>query len=239
MTRHLRLAVATLGYLGLVVSIGQAQNAATPPEPVKGPLQVDTQSSRAYIKVGSATRFGHDHGVLGMLRGGTVDFAAGGDLTFDMRTFIADRPEARTYVGLTKAISASDAQKTTTTMLGKDVLNVAQFPTARYSYKVAKPLDGQRPGQPGNYQLDGFFTVHGNTKNQPLRAVLEATDQPGVYRFRCAFAILQTQYGMTPYSAIGGLVGVTDQLDIYGQLLLRPAPAANATAGANTPGETR
>lgn len=232
MIRRLRLAGASLCCLGLLVSDGMAQN---PAPPAKGGLQVDTQSSRTYIKVGSSTRFGHDHGVVGTLKGGTVDFAAGGDITFDMRTFVADRPEARSYVGLTKGISASDAQKTTATMLGKDVLDVTRFPTARYSYKAAKPLEGQQPGQPGKYQLDGFFTVHGATRNLPINASLEATDQPGVYRFRCAFAILQSQYGMTPYSAIGGLVGVKDQLDIYGELVLKPAPAAGASPSDETP----
>ena len=33
----------------------------------------------------------------------------------------------------------------------------------------------------------------------------------------------QTDHGITPYSAVGGLVKVTDALEITGELLLGPA----------------
>jgi len=137
------------------------------------PLQVDTAASRVYIKVASATRLGHDHGVVGRLGSGMVTLGGAGDLLFDMRSFVSDRPEARSYVGLKEAVSASDAQKSTVTMQGKDVLNVARFPTARYTFRTAKPLDGQAAGAPGRYKLDGDFTLHGVTRAITLRTVVE------------------------------------------------------------------
>jgi hypothetical protein len=193
------------------------------------PLRVDTVASRIYIKVTSATRLGHDHGVDGRLASGVATLGGKGELVFDMGTFVADRPEARRHVGLTGEISASDAQKTTATMLGKDVLNVARFPTARYTYRSATPLDGQATRVPGRYQLDGDFTLHGVTRSMPLTAIVEFSETPGVLRMRCEFAIQQSQFGMKPYSMIGGLVGVNDRLPIWGELTLRPAAAATAT----------
>ena len=86
---------------------------------------------------------------------GVVTLGGTGDLVFDMPTFVADRPEARSYVGLTGTVSASDARKTTATMLGKDVLGVAGFPKARYTFRSAAPIDGQAVGAPGRYRLDG------------------------------------------------------------------------------------
>ena len=61
-------------------------------------------------------------------------------------------------------------------------------------------------------------------------AVVEETETPGVLRMRCGFAILQSQFGMKPYKALGGLVGVEDRLEIWGDLLIRPDPAEKTAA---------
>jgi polyisoprenoid-binding protein YceI len=220
----LRGVVAGVAALSLVGSAGLAAGQAG------GALQVDTAASRVYIKVSSATRLGHDHGVDGRLGSGAVTLGGAGDLVFDMRTFVADRPEARSYVGLTASVTPSDAQKATATMLGKDVLSVAQFPTARYAIRSSAPAGGQAPGAPGSYRLEGDFTLHGVTQPLPLTAALENTDTPGVFRFRCAFTIRQSQFGMKPYSALGGLVGVSDPLQIWGELIVRPSAAQTAVA---------
>lgn len=218
-------------WAGLVILGGYGSLAvgAEAPAPVR-PFSVDAGASQVFIKVTSATRLGHDHGVVGRLASGAVTLGGAGELMFDMRSFAADRPEARSYVGLTAAVSASDAQKTTTTMLGRDVLDVARFPTARYAVRSAAPVDGQAAGAPGRYRLDGTFTLHGLTRTVPLEAVVEETGTPGVLRMRCGFSIAQSQFGMRPYSAIGGLVGVNDLLQIWGELTIRPATAATAVA---------
>jgi polyisoprenoid-binding protein YceI len=219
-------------WVGLVIlgGCGVAAVGAEPPAASGLPFQVDTGASRVYIKVASTTRLGHDHGVVGQLASSTVTLGGAGDLVFDMRTFVADRPEARSYVGLTAAISQSDAQKTTATMLSKDVLSVARHPTARYTFRSATPLDGQAAGAPGRYKLDGDFTLHGVARVIPLAAVVEKTETPDVLRMRCGFVVQQTWFGMTPYTALGGLVGVGDRLQIWGELMIRPVAAATATA---------
>ncbi len=212
---------------------------AMPSEPLKTakvPFQVDTAASRVYIKVTSATRLGHDHGVVGQLSSGSGALGGAGELVFDMRTFTSDQPEARSYVGLTGPISRSDAEKTTTTMLGDDVLAVRQFPTAKYTFRSATPMDGQAAGAPGKYMLDGVFALHGVEQAIQITATLLAGDRPGVYRMRCAFAIRQTWFGMKPYTALGGLVGVNDPLEIWGELVLRPDAAATAIAPTAAPG---
>ncbi|MFO0909836.1 MAG: YceI family protein [Isosphaeraceae bacterium] len=212
-----------MGEWAIRPSWAQEKPAAAPASAGVSALQVDLASSRVYVKVGSTSRLGHEHGIIGRLAAGSVTLGGPGDLVFDMRTFVADLPEARRYVGLTGSVSASDQQKTTGNMLSKDVLAVAQYPTAKYQFRSATPLDGQPVGEPGRYQLDGVFTLHGAALPLPLTATLEKTTTPGALRMRTAFAILQSQFGITPYSALGGLVGVTDRLDIWGDLILRTA----------------
>jgi hypothetical protein len=185
-------------------------------------FQVDTAASRVYIKVGASGRLGHDHGVQGKLASGTIALGESGNLVFAMKTFTADTPEARQSVGLSGAVSAGDRQKINANMLGPDILGVAQYPTATYAIATALPLDAQAPGEPGRYKLDGQFTLHGAARQQPLIAQVDRTETPGVLRMRCAFAIQQTDFGITPYSTLGGIVGVADRLDIWGDLLIRP-----------------
>ena len=124
-------------------------------------LQVDTDKSHVYARVDSATRLGHNHGIVGNLAAGRLTLGGTGDLAFDMTTFTADTAEGRQRVGLDGNFSASDAKKVNENLRGSDVLDVARFP----------------------------------------RAV----------------------YNIQPYSAMGGLVKINDEMKIWGDLVLVPS----------------
>jgi hypothetical protein len=184
-------------------------------------LPVDLEASRVYVKVGSSRRLGHEHAVEGRLSSGKLELGGGGDLAFDMRSFVADAPDARTYVRLKGNVSAADQQKVTATMLGDQVLGVGQFPQATYKISAAKPVDGQAPGAPGRYKLDGQFTLHGATHPLSFMATVERNATSGAVEMRGSFAIDQSHFGIRPYTAVAGLVGVADRLEIWGDLRLR------------------
>jgi polyisoprenoid-binding protein YceI len=194
-------------------------------------LQVDPGSSRIYVKVTASGRMGHEHGILGRLDSGFVDWGGKGELNFSTRSFVADPPEARRYVGLAGDVSDSDRKKTTDNMLGEGVLDVARHPTATYKLAASTPLDGQHAGAPGRYRLDGTFTLHGVTRTLAVAATVEETTTPGVFRMRGTFPLVQTQFEIRPYSALGGLVGVADRLEVLGDFVLKPVAAAPAPAG--------
>jgi polyisoprenoid-binding protein YceI len=141
-----------------------------------------------------------------------------------MASFEADTPEARKRVGQEgKKVSENEARKVTATMRGAGVLHVARFPTATYTIRSLKPLDGQDPGRLGCYRLEGRFTLHG--KEQPLQfqAAVERAGRKGVLTMTGSFTIRQTDYGMTPVSAAGGLARSSDELEVWGELVLTPA----------------
>jgi polyisoprenoid-binding protein YceI len=185
--------------------------------------QIDTDASRVYVKVGSATRIGHPHGVEGKLKSGKVTLGAGGELVFDMGSFQADTQEARKKVGLEgKKLSENEAKKVNGTMRSADVLDVEKFPTATYKIIAIKPAEKQDAGAPGLYEVNGRFTLHGAEQPLQFKAKLERTDKEGVLRLTGAFAVRQTDYGMTPYSAAGGLAKVANELEILGELVLGP-----------------
>jgi len=186
-------------------------------------LQVDIAASRVFVKVGSATRLGHRHGVEGKLKSGAIALGAGGELVFDMTTFTADTQEARKKVGLEGAkMSENEAKKVNEAMLSADVLDVEKFPTASYKIIVIKPAEKQEIGDPGLYHVNGRLTLHGAEQPLAFTARLARTDKEGVVKLSGAFAMKQSAFGIKPYSAAGGLAKVADELEIHSELLLSP-----------------
>ena len=214
------LAIAACVLTTACVSRGQAP---APKAAKATKLDVDVSGSRIFTKVTSSTRLGHDHGVAGRLESGWVRPGSGGQLVFAMNTWITDTAEARSYVGLTAPVKPADQKKSSANMLGPDVLDVRKYPRATFDIKTCEPAEGQAAGAPGQYDLGGAFTLHGVTRPLTLKGKLEPTTDPAVSRLRGAFAIQQSHYGITPYSALGGLVGIEDRLDIWGDFVLRSA----------------
>jgi polyisoprenoid-binding protein YceI len=191
-----------------------APRAAASPEPAAG--QIDTQLSRTYIRVGK-TGLGHEHGVEGRIKSGTLRIGAtsrAGEIVFDTTSFQADTPTARQYVGLQGTTDADTQRQVNANMLGPDVLDVRSYPTATFTVHSIQPLSAK--GATTQYRLEGDFTLHGKTRK--LTVVAEATPMSGQIRLRGGFDILQSDYGITPYSKAFGAIGVADRLTIWGDL---------------------
>lgn len=203
--------------------LGKGDKAETKQSEGAKEYQVDVEASRIYVKVGSATRLGHRHGVEGRLKSGAVALGAGGELVFDMTSFTADTEEARKVVGLAGAkMSENEAKKVSQTMLSAEVLDVERFPTATYKVIIIKPAERQEAGEPGVYQVNGRLDLHGAEQPLSFKAKLERTNKEGVLRLSGSFAIRQTDFGIKPYSGAGGLAKVADELEVYGELFLSP-----------------
>jgi polyisoprenoid-binding protein YceI len=192
--------------------------------PTVSPIYVDGEASHAYIKVGK-TGFGHEHGVTGKISRGFLRLGAereAGSLEFDMASFVADTKDARQYVGLAGETDANTAKQVTDNMRGAAVLDVQRYPSATYVVKSALPAPTQTASSRVLYQLTGDFTLHGVTRPLQLIAETRATDRGR--RVLTRFSILQSNFGITPYSKAFGAVGVADRLDIWGDVLLTTAP---------------
>lgn len=167
------------------------------------------------------TGLGHEHGVMGRLRSGQIVLGRNkdaGQLVFDMSTFDADSAEARHYVGLKGETSEGTRKQVNANMLGKDVLNVAKFPTATLTIDSALPLPPVSGNNAERYELVGALTLHGVT--HPVKLVCEATPHKEGLRLRTGFTLSQKDYGIKPFSAALGAVGVANDLKIWGDVLL-------------------
>lgn len=187
------------------------------------PDQISIKKSRVYIFV-DKTGLGHQHGVEGRLKGGSLRLGAvedAGEIVFDMKSFDADTDAARKYVGLSGSTDASTRSQVNENMKNTSILNVNQFPIATFAIKSATLLEKKsRSGAP-MYELAGEFTLRGKTR--PIKIEAEAETKENLIHIRGRFAILQTQYGITPFRKALGAVGVTDQLVVHGDLWIASA----------------
>ncbi len=218
-------------------AVQQAKRPATAPkheEERLEPGQISTARSRVYTFVGK-TGFGHEHGVEGKLKSGHLRLGAAedsGELVFDMTSFDADTDAARRYVGLNGSTDASTRQQVNANMRGDSILAVRRFPTATYEIASARDLGKKsRDGHP-QYELDGKFTLHGVTRPLKITVAVQKSDD-GMNRVRGSFSILQTSYGITPFSKALGAIGVTDKLTIHGDIIVAAESEEPAAAAEN------
>ena len=179
---------------------------------------VDTSISRIYVHV-DKTGFGHEHGVVSFMKSGHLNLGASqnaGELVFDMTDFNADTDEARRYVGLEGSSDAETRQEVNANMLGPDVLDVRQFPTATFTVDSIQAIRSRRPNAPQQVQLDGEFTLHGTTNKITVTAT--PINVNGYTRIVGNFSILQSDYGIKPFRKAFGAVGVADRLTVFGDL---------------------
>lgn len=179
------------------------------------PGDVYLKGSRVYAFVGK-TGFGHQHGIEGKLKSGNLqlDAKSPGTLVFDMASFNADTPGARRYVGLKGTTDAGTRSKVNANMLGAAVLNVRAYPTATFTATKVTPL--KAAGGRAQYRIDGKFTLHGTTN--AVKVIANAETRGGWIHVRGRFAILQSDYGIKPFSKAFGAIGVADKLTIWGDL---------------------
>lgn len=213
----LMVAAWTLPHDQAIENVARAADRAAAAAPAPG--GIDTEASRAYVLV-DKRRLGHKHGVEGRIKEGTIRLGAmrdAGKIVFDMATFVADTPASRKYVGLDGEIKQSEQDEVTATMTGTATLDVAAHPTATFDIKSATLLTAKSADGDPQYELDGELTLHG--KKNPLKVTAEVEDErDGKVRLVGQFTIKQTDFGIKPYSAVGGLVAVADALKIWGDI---------------------
>lgn len=233
--RHLIAVVLLFGGVYAALdsrAVGQVRG----PVPVQGesskppaPGDLDVAPSRVYIFVPKAG-LGHDHAIEGKLKSGRLRLGAtqdAGEFLFDMPSFDADTAAARRYVGLPGTTDAGTRREVNANMLGGDVLSVRRFPTATFAITSAE-LSNQ-PGRRGAvYQLTGKFTLHGTTRALTVNAEAEKVD--GKIHVKGKFPLVQTHYGIQPFTKALGAVGVANQLTVYADLWIADKPSESKGA---------
>lgn len=167
--------------------------------------RVDAQQSLIAIEVrrgGSLSRFGHDHMVSARNVEGYVAPQAGrADLRVALDGLAVDEPELRKAAGFDTQPSESDIAGTRANMLER-VLETAKFPYTLIRVDRAGSAD----------TLDVTMTLHGMTRVLQVPANVRIDDANLDISGRLEFN--QTDFGITPFSILGGAVAVQDRLGL-------------------------
>lgn len=188
------------------------------PGPQNSLYKVDSASSIVRIKVlrgGAMAKFGHDHivasrDIQGYLLLGD-DNSCRADFYAPLTQLIVDDPVLRSDAKLLTTPTEKDIAGTKTNMLIS--LQAQEFPFVQLqSLDCAGVMDGQPVAT--NIGLHGIFQ-----EQQLIMAVAQPNSNSFV--ISGSFAILQTDFGIEPFSVFNGLLKVEDRLEISYQLLAR------------------
>jgi polyisoprenoid-binding protein YceI len=165
--------------------------------------RVDPARSLVVIEVrrgGPLAGLAHDHVVASHDVHGYVAPEAGrADLEIQLDRLIVDEPPLRAEAGFTTQLSEGDIAGIRKNMLEK-VLEADRYPSAL----VHVTRDGA--------QAKVSIALHGTTKAMQVPVAIENTADEVVASGRLAFK--QTDFGIVPYSFLGGAIQVQDELQL-------------------------
>jgi len=194
-----------------------------------GAQRYAVQSAQSEIRLlvyraGALARFGHNHVIVGPARGeiwaGRTAAESGFLLEIPVDSLSVDPVAARAEEGEAFAaeVSAEAREGTREHMLGKEVLDAQRYPVIRVE-SVA--LSGPR----WNPSVVVRAMLRGATRELRFpAAVVEQGDRLTVI---ASFTFRQSDFGMEPYSALGGGLRVADEVGVRIRLVARrEAPPA-------------
>jgi polyisoprenoid-binding protein YceI len=178
-------------------------------------FRVDPAESLVVIEVrraGSLARLGHDHVVASHeVRGYVAPDEGRADLYVPLARMQVDEPALRKQAGLDTQPTESDIEGTRANMLEK-VLEAEEFPFALIRVSGAKAKEKKTT-------LAVAITLHGSTRTLQVPAEIEADAEKMSVTGRFSFE--QTDFGITPYSLLGGAIAVQNRVDLRFRIIAR------------------
>lgn len=182
---------------------------------------IDPQQSKIEIQVakdGFLKAFGHDHLVSATQYSGEVQF----DSAKVEESSIVFTVETAGLKVIDPGESEKDRNDVQTTMLSKEVLDAAQYPQIKFSSSSVK----SKPGSNGSLdlQVEGTLLLHGTAKPLTVPVTLRVSSD-GSLIADAEVSLLQSDFGITPYKAVGGTVRVKDKLKLTFHIIARKSGA--------------
>lgn len=182
--------------------------------------RINSEASQVVMRVyrgGSLARFGHDHVIASRDVHGYVYWPndlreARGDLYVPIATFSIDEPALRARAGLETQPSQSDIEGTRRNMRAALEAQAHPFVTL---HVIATAGEGRQ------YEVQAAVTLHGVTRQVPVTAEWDNSNGPTFY-LTGRFSVNQTDFGIKPFSFMGGALQVQDKVDIEFDLSLSP-----------------
>lgn len=175
---------------------------------------IDAAQSLITITVrrgGALARLGHDHVIASRtLQGFVAPDAGRADFHFRLDQMSVDEPALRTAAGLDTQPSADAIEGTRTNMLNR-VLEAERFPVVM--------LHVERLVQGGMMRLT--VTLHGVARN--IEVPVKLDQAASKLAASGSLTLLQSDFGITPMSVMGGAMTVQDRMELQFSIVARAA----------------
>lgn len=216
-----RFSALPLMVLSLALSAGAlaqtpppATEAPPPPAPVAVTYKLDPAAGNIYVQVFKdaetlAASLSHDHVVKAKGWTGSVTWDSTSpatckvELSLPVAQLENDAPDLRKKVGYDSVLDDGDRAEVKKHMLDTDQLNAAKFPTI--SFKATKC-----EGTGSSIKVSGDFTLHGVSK--PVTVPMTITADGNTLTAKGSFKAKQSDYGITPFSALLGQLKNKDEM---------------------------
>jgi hypothetical protein len=170
-------------------------------------LQVNPERSLVTIEVrraGTLARLGHDHVVASHDLSGYVAPDEGrADLSLPLAKLTVDEPSLRAEAGFDTQPAPEAIEGTRNNMLTK-VLEVERYPSALIHITRIDPASST---------LRVSITLHGLTRTYEVPVEIDMLAAGILVRGGVSFT--QSEFGMVPFSVLGGAIQVQDRLDLH------------------------
>lgn len=162
---------------------------------------------------GKMASMGHDHAVVSKDVQGFVALAADpaashAQIVMPLMSLIVDEPEYRNRLELDTEISEADRAGTYSNM--RKVLEAELFPWVQVDAKFAA-------AQSDPAELSVSITMHGAALEYVVPVQMDITEKQLAVSGH--LLLKQSDFGMTPFSAVGGLLRVADELQVEFELI--------------------
>ncbi len=182
--------------------------------------QIDSKASLIAVTVrrgGSLARLGHDHVVASRTVDGMVAPDDGrADFQFRLDQLRVDESDLRQEAGLMTAPSAAAIEGTRTNMLTK-VLDAERHPVVALSVVPATASAIGTDGAKGSSTLRLRVRLNGVERSVDVPTMIARS--PNGLVATGSFTLLQTDFGITPMSVLGGAITVMDQMELHFRLV--------------------
>ena len=210
-------------------TVGTVAPAAAPlPElPVAGAAHYRIDAARSDVRflayrAGPLASFGHNHVIQAKELGGDVYVAkdldaSGFSLVLKVAGFVVDAPEARAVEGpdFAKQPAAADIEGTRKNMLGPGLLDAGHYPEVRIrSVKFLGP----------DWGLDATVRIELHGVARDLTVPIAVARDGTTLAVTGAFDLKQSDFGLKPFSILGGGLQVADALRVRFHLVAQQSP---------------
>ncbi|MEA2079397.1 MAG: YceI family protein [Pseudomonadota bacterium] len=173
---------------------------------------------------GNLSRLGHDHVILASKPSGSILLAdtigeSELDLSIPLTSLVVDDPEVRQRAGLKSDSQPSekDRESTRRGMLGPKVLDAERFGSVKVHAKV---VGGAFP----ELELDVTMSIHG--VEQQFRSPVKLEKTAERLTASGSFQILQSDFGIKPFSVLAGALAVKDEVKIEYRIVAHHSPGS-------------